>query len=296
MPPQLTPTRNATALHRQLVTTYQWSLGTPPGQGLAAAGERAITELLADLEPLLRWLVDRVAEPSDDRDELRQLAHIAAERAARTWRANGGASPSTWITTYVTHALAPDKRQARRLDKGRVRLSGLDDPGAEVSVHLADVSEIGRVSAHVRAACQSLPDRLAAHVMSTAASVAAGSCESLGSRASRSVAVRCVLAHPAMGLRPLLNDTPGWWDDATCLGMPLRSYFPSRGEAIDPGVATRCQACPVRSSCLSEALEDGLRAGYRGGLSAKARRQSVATARGNTRSGRDVCADNGPCP
>lgn len=296
MPPQLTPTGTSTSRHRHLVETYQRGLAVASSPGLAATGERAITELLADLEPLLRSLVDRVAEMGDDRDELRQLAHLDAERAAKSWRADGGASPTTWITAYVRHALTPDKRQARQLDKGGARLSGLDDPGAEVSVPLADVSEISQVFAHVRAACRSLPDRLATHVVSTAASIAAGSCESLGTRASRSAVVRCVLAHPAMGLRPLLNDAPGWWDDATCLGMPLRSYFPSRGEAIDPEVATRCQACPIRSSCLSEALEDGLRAGYRGGLSANARRQSVSTARGNTDSGRDVCADNGPCP
>jgi len=227
---------------------------------------------------MLRSVVDTCAGPGDDGDELLQLARVAATRAASTWRPDGGASPSTWATNHAHAALAPDKRRARRLDKGRVHLVAIDG----VEPLPTDLSEatLGAtwVIDHVRTACSSLPPALAQRVVGATTEVVAGRNNSLGGRASRSVDIRSVLAHPALGLRPLLSGDPGWSDEAACHNQPVGAFFPPRGERVDAATVAICDSCAVRTACLTEALEHGLRVGYRGGSSAASRRQLAAHA------------------
>lgn len=72
-----------------------------------------------------------------------------------------------------------------------------------------------------------------------------------------------------------------WLDEAACRGRDTRLWFPARGDSVTVAVARQiCRRCPVRESCLTEALEveiDGLRYGVRGGLTA-GERSSLARA------------------
>lgn len=264
------------ARHRELALAYQRGLATAPGGGFGAAAERAIAELLGLLDPLLRTLVWACADPRDDREELLQLARVAASRAAATWHPDGGASVPTWATTHARRALSPDKRGAMRLDRGQVQLAPLDALVGGGSPQHPEPRAVEVIVDHVRAACESLPAGLAARVVSAVQATARGEIDTVGSRAERAVDVRSALAHPAMGLRSMLSDASGWWDDAACRNTPLGRLFPARGERTDPEVVELCGGCPVREDCLAEAIALGLRVGYRGGASARVRRQHAA--------------------
>lgn len=241
--------------------------------------ERVITELLDLLNPLLRDVVWACADPRDDLDDLMQLALVAATRAVATWHPDGGASVPTWVATHARLALSLDKRRAMRLDRGKVQLAPLEALGGRGVLHHLEPWAEEVIVSHVAAACTSLPANLAARVVDAAKATARGITDAVGTRSERAVDVRSVLAHPAMGLRAMLSDTARWWDEAACSNRPVSSFFPARGERIDPEVVDLCAGCPVRAECLAEAIELGLRVGYRGGASAKTRRQHVARTR-----------------
>jgi hypothetical protein len=75
---------------------------------------------------------------------------------------------------------------------------------------------------------------------------------------------------------------PAWHADAACAGQPVDVFFPAAGKSAAAALAI-CDNCPVRSTCLAEAIADpGLDYGVRGGMTARARRR----ARRGTRRGR----------
>lgn len=262
---------------RSLVAAYQHHRQQRPHDIASSAERQAASHLLARLEPLLQTIARRMAQRGSDVEDLLQDARIEALEAAWQWRVDGGSAPTTWITRCVMRVIGYRAQDRVRLDRGKVQLVQIDTEFPDTPLCPDQQITAPTIVEYVHSACIDFDDDLSRTLVTAASQVANGISDHLGDRNSRSVAVRSVLAHPALGLRLLLTQQRGWWDDAACLGMPLRSYFPRSGEAIEPGIVTRCGACPVRSSCLSEALETGLRTGYRAGLSANARRQRVAT-------------------
>jgi len=59
---------------------------------------------------------------------------------------------------------------------------------------------------------------------------------------------------------------PDWVKDAACREHPELSWFPSRGEPIDPARRV-CAACAVRLECLRCGLADETLTGVWGGTS-----------------------------
>lgn len=65
---------------------------------------------------------------------------------------------------------------------------------------------------------------------------------------------------------------PEWHRHAECAGEDIAVFFPSRGGSSKRAYEL-CGICPVRESCLADALADpDLDHGIRGGLSAEARK------------------------
>lgn len=65
----------------------------------------------------------------------------------------------------------------------------------------------------------------------------------------------------------LTIQTPDWMDEAACSGMPLEIFFPDESGMGGYSTARQvCAICPVRSECLSDALERGDEHGMWGGL------------------------------
>ena len=67
-----------------------------------------------------------------------------------------------------------------------------------------------------------------------------------------------------------------WTDNATCKGMDVNKFHPGKGvdsQKIKNEILEVCNVCPVINECLEDALGDYLQIGYRGGKSAKERRQ-----------------------
>ncbi|MFM7535204.1 MAG: sigma-70 family RNA polymerase sigma factor [Acidimicrobiales bacterium] len=97
---------------------------------------------------------------------------------------------------------------------------------------------------------------------------------------SKRLSARSKLAHPALGLRQQLRSgvagtgsadyDPAWALQAPCRSVGLGPFFEDlrrdrRGDLY--GTARRtCAPCPVRTSCLSAGIAEGLRSGYLGGM------------------------------
>jgi hypothetical protein len=97
---------------------------------------------------------------------------------------------------------------------------------------------------------------------------------------SKRLSARSKLAHPALGLRQQLRGgvagtksadyDPTWALRAPCRSVGLAPFFEDlrrdrRGDLY--GTARRtCAPCPVRTSCLSAGIAEGLRSGYLGGM------------------------------
>jgi WhiB family redox-sensing transcriptional regulator len=69
-----------------------------------------------------------------------------------------------------------------------------------------------------------------------------------------------------------------WQDQAACAGMDVELFYPVTSE---PAPQTRhvlrvCASCPVRESCLAEALDRGERYGIWGGTLPEQRGFAVA--------------------
>lgn len=69
-----------------------------------------------------------------------------------------------------------------------------------------------------------------------------------------------------------LIERPSWMADALCRAHPEVSFFPRRGEDLQPAKAI-CAACPVRAECLAYAQQDYCTTGVWGGTSDKERKQ-----------------------
>ena len=63
----------------------------------------------------------------------------------------------------------------------------------------------------------------------------------------------------------------GWQQRAACRHADPELFFPERGRAIDQAVDV-CASCPVRATCLADALLRGERHGIWGGTSERTRR------------------------
>jgi hypothetical protein len=67
-----------------------------------------------------------------------------------------------------------------------------------------------------------------------------------------------------------------WIDEAKCRGMDVNKFHPGKGvdsQKIKNEILEIWNVCPVINECLEDALGDYLQIGYRGGKSAKERRQ-----------------------
>ncbi len=85
---------------------------------------------------------------------------------------------------------------------------------------------------------------------------------------------RILPEHALRGLR--VRITPGWWEQARCLGTDTDAWFPRSGAKVNRLVERVCTGCPVRKSCLAAAVLDdeyGIWGGTRRGqrLHARAR-------------------------
>lgn len=67
-------------------------------------------------------------------------------------------------------------------------------------------------------------------------------------------------------------DGNSWHADALCSQVDPDLFFPERGASPKDAKAV-CAKCPVRDSCLSEALDGEERHGVWGGLSERERRK-----------------------
>ncbi|WP_318253031.1 WhiB family transcriptional regulator [Mycolicibacterium neoaurum] len=67
----------------------------------------------------------------------------------------------------------------------------------------------------------------------------------------------------------LLNKEP-WTDGALCTQVDPEAFFPEKGEQSRPAKKV-CQRCDVRDQCLKFAMDNDLRYGVFGGLSARDR-------------------------
>ena len=80
-----------------------------------------------------------------------------------------------------------------------------------------------------------------------------------------------ILDHLAAALG--LDSVPSWHDDAACASIDPELWFPEVGAAASTGAARAvCAACPVRTECLTAALERGEQHGIWGGLTTRERR------------------------
>jgi WhiB family redox-sensing transcriptional regulator len=68
------------------------------------------------------------------------------------------------------------------------------------------------------------------------------------------------------------NGVGSWRVHAACRGVDPDLFFPARGEMTAPAKAV-CSSCPVRSECLTDALEQREKFGIWGGRSERERRQ-----------------------
>lgn len=64
-----------------------------------------------------------------------------------------------------------------------------------------------------------------------------------------------------------------WREQAACRTYPVDFMYPERGDTVAQDAAKAlCATCPVQHPCLVQAIKDGEREGYFGGLSARERR------------------------
>lgn len=63
-----------------------------------------------------------------------------------------------------------------------------------------------------------------------------------------------------------------WQDRGLCAQADPDAWFPDKGESARPAKAV-CRGCPVRTECLTYALEHGERHGIWGGLTERQRRR-----------------------
>lgn len=63
-----------------------------------------------------------------------------------------------------------------------------------------------------------------------------------------------------------------WRERAACRGMDPNLFFPDRGTTFRQVARETCEACPVRTECLDDAVGNTERLGLWGGASPKQRR------------------------
>ena len=73
-------------------------------------------------------------------------------------------------------------------------------------------------------------------------------------------------------------ERPSWHAQAVCRGVDPDIMFPGRGQLVLP-IAEVCRSCPVRASCLAQAMTDHAHHGVWGGASERHRRTLRRTRR-----------------
>lgn len=260
------------------------------------AGERALDELLGDLDGLLQFFVKRYARSWHESEDLLQLARLHALQALRTWRPGAGSSVSTWVVTFL--------RKKLRSESLRIR-----PPLEELSEFQPGSSEYGRATAsdikisvidegeEMAVALERHRERLDDEDKEMLDQVMAGGTNAGGSMGRRS-RVRALAAHPTSGIVVSGDDThpiprssspvdigadidalsrgrfpqPGWRVIAACNGGDTANFFPTRGEDYPAEVLHQCVSCPVRLDCLAVGIEASTWPGLWGGHSARTRR------------------------
>ncbi len=77
--------------------------------------------------------------------------------------------------------------------------------------------------------------------------------------------------HDPPGIETFLR-RPVWMTKAACKGEPVQTFFPERGRGV-ARARELCATCPVRTECLSYALEEPeLLMGIWGGTTQRGRR------------------------
>jgi WhiB family redox-sensing transcriptional regulator len=84
--------------------------------------------------------------------------------------------------------------------------------------------------------------------------------------------------------------TDEWRLRAACRGKDLAIFFPNGGDRHDEAEKT-CAACPVRDTCLADALRVLDVHGYRGGTTGDERAAMVANRRGRRATGARMAED-----
>ncbi len=59
---------------------------------------------------------------------------------------------------------------------------------------------------------------------------------------------------------------PAWADDAACLYAEPETFFPDKGQSVEPAKKV-CKDCPVQPQCLAYALDTRQPEGVWGGMS-----------------------------
>lgn len=75
-----------------------------------------------------------------------------------------------------------------------------------------------------------------------------------------------------------------WLEHAACLGTDPEPFFPSSDSVLTSDAVKLCTRCPVRTTCLTHAVEHGEYTGIWGGLT-PAQRKRWARDRGHARHG-----------
>lgn len=259
-------------------------------------GQRALDELMADLDGLLQHFVNQYAWNWHDRQDLLQLARLHVLKALPSWRPGAGSSVSTWVVNYLRKPL---RHEVRRIRPSYEELSEFL-PGrpeyARATTSDGDIALVDEGNSLVTA-LRHHRERLATDDQDMLDDVLVGGKNPGGSMGNRS-RVRALTAHPASGV--LLHSThdlpvprpftpigvdadavalssgsfpqPGWQVRAACSGVDVMQFFPERGDAYRPEVIALCAGCPVRLDCLSAGIQASTWPGLWGGHAAKTRR------------------------
>lgn len=294
------------ARHARLVATYRAGIAaqatreTPQNRVKRRleirAGDRALVELLDDLDGLFRYLAKNHAQNAEDLKDLLQVARLHAVQALGTWRSGAGSSVSTWVTSFLRKKLRAEGDRMRPQREVLSEFSPGSGAAARAGTALPEHQQTLDHSA-TATAIRRFRDRLDAQDRDILDELIGGRVNAGGSMGSRA-RIRAVVAHPASGaLLAGINEEPrsrplspvdvdadvealragrypqeGWQALAACRDSDWRAYFPSKGEAYPSEILQLCRNCPVRLDCLAAGIEASTWPGLWGGHASRTRR------------------------
>ena len=294
-------------LHEQLLAVHRAGLAAAATVETAAnrivrrrairEGDRALEDLLRDLEGLLRYFARRFAHDHHDLEDLMQTARLHAVRALPAWQPNGGATITTWVATFLHSELRSAIRRIRPHHEVLTSfdINALDDLGIVPCV-VEQAFEFVESATDAGDRLDRLHSTLDPHDALHLAEMARGDVGAGGSAWARG-RVRALVAHPTSGVMPttatsspfprsstpidLDADTawlatnpepqPNWTVLAPCAGDEQADYFPPRGVPYADSTLECCRTCPVRLDCLAAGSQDSTWPGMWGGHPLRAR-------------------------